>query len=129
MAAKPKLGDVELDLLRYISEHQPATVREVSDHFSRTKGHVRTTTLNIMERLRKKGYLRRRKSGGIYQYTPTLSEPDMLRSIVRNFVQKTLAGSVSPFVAYLAEEALISERELAELKQIVRELENEKECK
>jgi predicted transcriptional regulator len=129
MSERRKLTDLELDLLRYISEHQSASVREVADHFAQTNGHVRTTTLNIMERLRKKGYLKRRKAGGIYQYWPTLSEPAMLRNLVRGFVQKTLAGSVSPFVAYLAEEAKISPSELAELKQIIRELEKQKDKK
>lgn len=129
MRAPPKLGDVELEILRHITEHQPATVRDVADHFAQARGHVRTTTLNIMERLRKKGYLRRRKSGGVFQYSTTLSEPAMLRTVVRNFVQKTLAGSVSPFVAYLGDEAKINDREFQELKQIVRELENQKESK
>jgi hypothetical protein len=33
-----------------------------------------------------------------------------------------LGGSVSPFVAYLAEEAEMSEAEVAELRKVVREL-------
>jgi predicted transcriptional regulator len=83
---------------------------------------VRTTVLNVMERLRKKGYLRRKQVGGLYQYSPKQPKGELLKNLVREFVERSLGGSVSPFVAYLAEEATLTEPELAELKRIVREL-------
>src|ERR1051325_7006112 len=125
MSDKPNIGRAEMDILHYVTEHHPVTVRQVADHISETKGHVRTTVLNIMERLRKKGYLRRKKQGGIFEYSPTLPRTDLLRNLVRDFVDKTLGGSVSPFVAFLAEEGEINDTELAALKQLVRELESE----
>jgi len=123
MSDQPNIGRAEMDILRYVSEHHPVTIREVADHISETKGHVRTTVLNIMERLRKKGYLRRKKREGIFEYFPTLPRTDLLRSLVRDFVEKTLGGSVSPFVAFLAEERDLSGEEIANLKKLVRELE------
>jgi predicted transcriptional regulator len=125
MSDKPNIGRAEMDILHYVNEHHPVTVREVADHISETKGHVRTTVLNIMERLRKKGYLRRRKREGVFEYSPTVSRADLLRNLVRDFVQKTLGGSVSPFVAFLAEERELSGEEIADLKNLVRELESE----
>ena len=113
-----------MEILRYVAEHHPVTVRDVADHVAETKGHVRTTVLNIMERLRKKGFLHRKKSGGIFIYAPTVSKTDLLRGLVRDFVDTTLGSSLSPFVAYLAEGNL-STTELAELKKTVRELEAE----
>lgn len=125
MSEKPNIGRAEMDILHYVTEHHPVTVRQVADHISETKGHVRTTVLNIMERLRKKGFLRRRKQDGIFEYSPTLPRRDLLRNLVRDFVEKTLGGSVSPFVAFLAEEGEVSDVELVELKRLVRELESE----
>ena len=125
MSDKPNIGRAEMDILHYVTEHHPVTVRQVADHISETKGHVRTTVLNIMERLRKKGYLRRKKRDGLFEYSPTLPRTDLLRNLVRDFVQKTLGGSVSPFVAFLAEEGDVTGPELAELKRLVRELESE----
>ena len=125
MSDKPNIGRAEMDVLQYVAQHHPVTVRQVADYISETKGHVRTTVLNIMERLRKKGYLRRRKQNGIFEYSPTLPRTDLLRNLVRDFVEKTLGGSVSPFVAFLADEGDVSDSELAELKRLVRELESE----
>lgn len=119
---QPSIGRAELEILQYVTEHHPVTVREVADHVAETKGHVRTTVLNIMERLRKKGYLTRKKVGGLFQYSPSVPKGELLRNLIRDFVGKALGGSVSPFVAYLADEAKMSEAEIAQLRKVVREL-------
>ncbi len=45
-----------------------------------------------------------------------------MRSAVGSFVEKTLSGSVSPFVAWMSEHAEVSETELAELEALVAQL-------
>ena len=117
-----KVGRAELEILHYVQDHRSVTVRDVADHFAEARGHVRTTILNVMERLRKKGFLARKKVGGIFQYEPRVGKADLLQSLVRDFVEKTLGGSVSPFVAYLSRDARLSDDELAELKSAVDEL-------
>jgi len=117
-----KVGRAELEILHFVQDHRPVSVRDVADHFAETRGHVRTTILNVMERLRKKGFLTRKKTGGIYQYEPRVGKAELLRSLVGDFVEKTLGGSLSPFVAYLSRDAKLSGKELDELKQVVSEL-------
>jgi predicted transcriptional regulator len=46
----------------------------------------------------------------------------VLRNAVRGFVERTLDGSVSPVVAYLAEREEVSPDELAELEDLVSRL-------
>jgi predicted transcriptional regulator len=123
---RANIGRAEMEVLHYVAEHHPVSVRDVADHVAATKGHVRTTVLNIMERLRAKGYLRRKKVGGIFQYSPRVARSELLRNLVRDFVSKTLGGSVSPFVAYLTEEAMLTEAELLELRRLVGETESRK---
>lgn len=114
-----------MEVLRYVADHHPVTVREVADHLAETKGHVRTTALNIMERLRRKGYLARKREDGVYRYSPRETKGELLRGLVRDFVERVLGGSVSPFMAYLTHEARITEAELEELKRLVSEMEHE----
>ncbi len=123
----PNIGRAEMDVLRYVTDHHPVTVRQVADHVSETKGHVRTTVLNVMERLRQKGYLVRRKTGGVFHYSPRLPREELLRSLVRDFVARSLGGSLSPFVAYLAHEAKLSPEEVCELRTLVENLEAQSE--
>jgi predicted transcriptional regulator len=116
------IGRAELQVLNHIQQQHPITVREVADHFARTHGQARTTILNVMTRLCRKGYLVRRRGEGVYRYSPKSEKNHVLRSLVGDFVTRMLNGSVSPFVAYLAEDAQLSETDLHELKALVAQL-------
>ena len=118
----PNIGRAESEILRYIADHAPISVGAVAGHFAEKRGLVRTTILNVMERLRQKGYLVRKETKGIFQYSPKQKKGDLLKSMVRDFVEDSLGGSISPFVAYLAENQRLSDKELSELKQILGEI-------
>jgi len=118
----PSVGDQELALLRFIAERGGATVGEAAEGFGRDQGLARSTVLTMMERLRKKELLERRKVDGVYRYTSPATTPELLRGVVERFVERTLGGSVSPFVSYLTETATVSDEELAELEALVSRL-------
>jgi predicted transcriptional regulator len=80
----------------------------------------------MMERLRKKGHLSRRLVDGVYRYAPKTGHGAAVRQAVRNFVDRTLDGSVAPFVAYLAERERLSDEELAELEALLERLHEER---
>lgn len=123
---KAPLGSTEIEILRYIGDHHPISVGDVAERFAQTTGQARTTVLTIMERLRRKGHLTRKRVGGVYRYSPKVAKQDLLRGLVQNFVDTTLGGSVSPFVAFLCESAPISEDDLETLGQLVRDLESQR---
>ena len=124
---QPPLGEQELEVWRYIAEHAPISAREVAAQFAEEQGLARTTILTVMERLRKKGYLTRHRRDGVYHYSPRVPPADVVQGLVRQFVEKTLAGSVSPLVAYLGRARKLSDQELAELQRLVDELKAERE--
>ncbi|MBW3623087.1 MAG: BlaI/MecI/CopY family transcriptional regulator [Armatimonadetes bacterium] len=120
MKDKPPLGAQELEVLRFVADHAPATVRLVTEQFGEARGLARTTIQTMMERLRKKGYLIRTKADeGTYQYSPSLAQTDLLLSLVQNFVEKTLGGSISPFLAYLSESPDLTPEEIEELRRLL----------
>ena len=126
MGRKAGLGRAESDILRFIADRHPVTVREVGEFLAETKGQTRTTALNVMERLREKGYLVREPVDGVYRYSPSQPKAGLLRGIVKDFVDQMLGGSLEPFTAYLAEEATVSDAELERLKQVVASLETQR---
>jgi predicted transcriptional regulator len=117
------IGEQELALLRHLAERESATVGEISDSYGRDHHLARTTVLTMMERTRKKGYLSRRLVGGVYRYSALESSADILRSLVRKFIEKNLGGSVSPFLEYLNETAPLTNKELRTLEKLVAKLE------
>ena len=124
MNKPPTLGDQELTLLRYVTDHAPVTVREAAEQFGEPHNLARTTILTMMERLRQKNYLTRFKDQGAFQYQPVVAKTELMQSLVKDFVEKSLGGSLSPFVAYLTE-AKLSERERADLRRLIEASETE----
>ncbi len=120
------IGDQELALLQYIVENQPTSVGEVAIGFGEARGLARSTVLTMMERLRNKGYLQRAQHAGVYRYEATTEQHDVVNSAVGSFVEKTLQGSITPFVAWMSEKAEVSDNELAELEALVARLQSQR---
>jgi predicted transcriptional regulator len=121
MSSQPgrSIGDQELALLRFISERAQATVAEAVEGFGQPRGLARSTVLTMMDRLRRKGYLGRRPINGVYHYGPRTHHSTAVRQAIASFVDRTLGGSISPFVTYLAEREEVSDAELAELEALL----------
>jgi predicted transcriptional regulator len=120
----PPIGDQELAVLQFVTDHgTPITVREVTQEWGEQRDPplARTTILTMMERLRKKNLLVRAKApdNTTFQYSPSLEKSVLMRGLVQDFVDKTLGGSVSPFVAYLADAKDLSRTEIDELRRLV----------
>ncbi len=124
--SRKTIGDQELALLQWLDERGGATVGEAAEDYGVPRGLARSTVLTMMERLRKKGHLSRRKVAGVYRYTSPVSAAAVLRDVVGGFVEQTLGGSVSPFVAFLAESEELTEEELEELEAAVARLQAKK---
>jgi predicted transcriptional regulator len=124
--AETSIGEQELALLRHIADRGSATVAEAVEHFGAPRGLARSTVLTMMERLRGKGHLGRRLVDGVYRYRTRASSADLLKAAVQRFVERNLDGSVTPFLAYLAEGDRLSEQEIQELEDLVARLSAER---
>jgi predicted transcriptional regulator len=121
------LGRAELEILQYVAENNPIRVGAVAEHFAATAGKARTTVLTVMERLRAKGHLTRKKVGGTWHYSPKVAKALLLRRLIGRFVDESLGGSLTPFMAYLADESeSLSDEQFDHLKQLVKELETQR---
>src|SRR5215471_4653797 len=107
-------GTQELRFLQFIAQHGPLPAAQVAERLGGELGVARSTVLTVIERLRRKGHLTRRRQDGVYVYASAASYDQVMRTAVDQFVERALSGSVSPFVAYLSERAEVSAEELDE---------------
>lgn len=126
MKKMPSLGEQEMDILKYIGMHAPISVKEVAQHFETEKKLARTTVLTVMERLRKKGFLSRTQTDGVFKYSSKIKTGDVLTSKISDFVEKTLGGSISPLFSYFLSSTKLTETEITQLKELAAKLEKEK---
>jgi predicted transcriptional regulator len=121
------LGERELDLLRWVATREATSVGEAAEEYGAPHALARSTVQTMLERMHEKGYLRRDREQGVYRYSAAQPAGDLLRSLVRSFVEGPLGGSLSPFVAYLVEQGQVSAEERAALEQLVERLEAREE--
>ena len=121
-----RAGSRELALLAFIADHGGATVGEAAEGFGAAHGLSRSTVLTMMERLRKKRRLTRRRVGGVFRYVSPQSRREMLHEAVESFVDRTLGGSLSPFAAYLMESSEVTDEELKELQLAIADLQQQR---
>ncbi|NOT35645.1 MAG: MarR family transcriptional regulator [Candidatus Eisenbacteria bacterium] len=127
MKAKLPTASQELQFLRFVARHGPLTVGRMTEELGAELGLSRSTVLTVLERLRSKGHVRRRRKDGVFVYASSLPLDRLMHAAVGQFVERSLGGSVLPFAAWLSERVAVTEEELAELRHIVARLKSSKE--
>jgi predicted transcriptional regulator len=78
-----------------------ATVAEIWQVVSASRAVGRTTILNLVDRLEKRGWLSRRQQHGAYRYTAAISREKTAALLAGEFVDDFFGGSASNLVMSL----------------------------
>ncbi len=66
-----------------------------------------------------KGFLTARQVGPVWEYTPAVRRVDARRSAWRDFLDKAFGGAPGQALHFLAHDAKLSKKELAELRALL----------
>ncbi|HTQ44134.1 MAG TPA: BlaI/MecI/CopY family transcriptional regulator [Polyangiaceae bacterium] len=116
---KTTIHETEWDLLEALWSAERATAREVSEALAKKRGWAVSTTKTLLDRMVQKGLVNARQVGNVWEYTPALRRLDARRSAWADFVAKAFGGSAAPALHFLATEAKLSKKELAELRDLL----------
>jgi len=122
-----RVGAIELRLLEHCAKVGPTSIREAAESFGKEHGIGLTTVQQMMERLRKKHLLERTQVDGIWMYKGVETREDVLKGVVRDFVDRTLGGSLEPFLLYLSDPSRLTDKQVEEVRQLADRLSNEVE--
>jgi predicted transcriptional regulator len=100
-AAREIPPPLELLCLRALWSLEEANVKEVRRVVTETRPLAYTTIMTVLERLVRKGKLKRRKVGRAFAYSPTESRDDMRRIAVRELLDGFFDGSEDELMAFL----------------------------
>jgi predicted transcriptional regulator len=112
---------LELEILKVLWTESPLPVRDVQSRLEeqarRPLSHSSVITiLNIMVR---KGYLKRRKVGKAFFFSPKIKKEAVSRRLVGDLLGRVFEGSATAMVLNLMESADLDAAELASLRQLV----------
>jgi predicted transcriptional regulator len=103
-AVKSVLGELEREVMEEIWRHGETSVRDVQTAFGNRAAY--TTLMTTLDRLHKKGLLKRRKDGRAFLYAPRLSREDFTRSVTKDVIDGLLGqtdGETKPVLACIVE--------------------------
>jgi predicted transcriptional regulator len=113
----------ELELMKIVWQKGQATVRDVYETLLEHRKIAYTTVMTMMRVLEKKGYVKTHRVNRAFVYRPTRPERQVVRSMVREFVDRVFNGSAQPLLVHLVEDRRLSPKELEELERLIHEVE------
>jgi BlaI family transcriptional regulator, penicillinase repressor len=121
--ANPTLTPLELDIMKVIWDRGEATGRDVHEALSGRRKIAYTTVMTMLKVLETKGHVTKRREEPAHVYRPTRSKRVVVRSMVREFLERVFDGSAQPLLVHLVEDRKISEEQLDDLMRKIRESE------
>jgi len=113
------IHETEWDLLEALWSAERATAREVSEILAKKRGWAVSTTKTLLDRMVQKGLVNARQVGNVWEYTPAVKRVDARRSAWADFVGKAFGGAPASALQFLAKDAKLSKKELAELRALL----------
>src|ERR1700712_446436 len=94
---------LELQCLKALWELGEANVKDVRRLLTGNRKLAYTTVMTVLDRLERRGGVRRRKIGRSFIYTPMLSRESLRRLALKEFVDSFFDGSTDSLKTYLDE--------------------------
>ena len=121
-----KLSPAEWKVMNICWRLRKATARQIYEESLDDQERDYQTVKTLLDRITGKGYLKMEKLGPLCIYSPTVSRTSIVAGAVEDFVATVLDNSVAPLYQHLAKNEDISEKELAVLRDLLRNTEEKK---
>jgi BlaI family penicillinase repressor len=118
---KPVLTAQELEIMKIVWRSGASTVRGVYEDLLERRKIAYTTVMTMMNILEQKGYLKKTQKDRAYVYQATRPQKQVIRGMVREFVDRVFNGSAEPLLLHLVEDRRLSENDLDEIRRLMRE--------
>ena len=106
--------------MKVIWERERATVRDVYETLLEHRKIAYTTVMTMMKILEEKKYLKKTQEDRAYVYRPAKPKNQVIRGMVREFVDRVFNGSAEPLLAHLIEDERLDKKDLEELVRMIR---------
>lgn len=110
--------------MKVVWQNGQATVRDVYEALLERRHIAYTTVMTMMRVLEKKGHLKTRRENRAYLYRPTRPEQQVVKGMVREFVDRVFNGSAQPLLVHLVEDQQLTKEELEQLQRLIDEAES-----
>lgn len=116
-----KIPESELEIMKIIWKNEaPISSKEITTIMEEIKGWKTTTTLTLLSRLAEKEFIKVEKGKKITYNTAIVSERSYLSLETRSFLKDVHKNSLKSFITTLHENNDISDKDIDELKEWIK---------
>jgi BlaI family transcriptional regulator, penicillinase repressor len=109
----------ELELMKIVWRHEEGvTVRDVYEELRTQRAVAYTTVMTSLKTLEQKGHLKATQQERAHLYRPARPKQQVIKDMVREFVNRVFNGASQPLVLHLLEDDQITDSELREISRM-----------
>ena len=105
--------------MKVVWEREPVTVRDVYETLLASRKVAYTTVMTMMNILETKGHLKKTQVERAYVYRPARPKQQVIKGMVRDFVNRVFNGSAEPLLVHLLEDRKLGAKELEEIARLI----------
>lgn len=113
------LSEIQTRIMSVVWERGEASVNDIQAAMSTDAARARNTTLTLLSRLEKKGWLRHREKGNTFYYSAAVERRKTLAEMIRRLVDNAFGGSSEGLVMALLDEHNITPEEAGRIKTMI----------
>jgi BlaI family penicillinase repressor len=117
---KPSISEAEWQVMKVIWQAPPKALPDILSSL-RDTAWSQTTIQTYLARLIKKGVISARREGKGYLYSPLISREECEMEKGRSFLESVYDGSLTGMVSGFVKSGAISPEEISQLRQLLRE--------
>jgi predicted transcriptional regulator len=117
-----RIGDAEYAVMEVLWDQAPLTASEVAERVPAERGWSIRTVKTMLSRLLNKGVLTHEETAGGYLYRPAVRREDYVQQESRRLIDRMFGGRLTPLVAHMAERDQLSQKDIAEIEALLKEL-------
>ncbi|RZZ86332.1 BlaI/MecI/CopY family transcriptional regulator [Pseudoxanthomonas winnipegensis] len=119
------ISEAEALVMEVLWERSPLGADEVVAALASRNDWAEPTIKTLLNRLLNKGAIQAAKEGRRYLYSPVLTRQVWVQQQSEGLLERVFGGRVAPLVAHFSQRGKLSAQDIAELKRLVQELDDE----
>lgn len=120
------ITEAEAAIMSVLWEGSPRSAEDILRIVGPEREWQESTVKSLLSRLVQKDAIRATKDGRRFLYEPLITQKQYLTQESSTLLDRLFGGRVAPLVAHFSENQKLSKRDLAELRQLIERLDDER---
>jgi BlaI family transcriptional regulator, penicillinase repressor len=121
----PALSETQMEIMREVWAGGEVTVTQVCEALNQKRPLARNTVHTLMDRLARRGWLKRRREGQSHYYSARSPQSATLRDLVGRMIETAFGGSAEELVVALLRGRRLTDEEAGRIGKLIENAKSE----